>query len=392
VTPFAVYVHIPFCTVKCGYCDFNAYAGMDALKPAYTGALLSELVSWEPVLAGQRVASIAFGGGTPGEVSAAAIGDVIMAIADAWGLETGAEVSIEANPGTSNLSYLETLVAGRVTRVSFGAQSFDPAELAFLDRIHSVEAIGASVRNARSAGVRSVGLDLIYGLPGQDVGSWRTNLARAVDLGADHISCYALTVEEGTALAARVARGEVELPGPDEAADLYEEATDLLDAAGYVQYELSNWAAPGHESRHNQSYWTDRPYLGIGAGAHGYLGGVRYENIAHPRAYVAACGPGLAPRRAIDAGGTIAASREPGRAEAMVDYVSLRLRLLAGLDLQEFHARFGVPLADVAGPVIDESVAAGVLATEARRLRLTRAGRLLHGEVTARLIAHIEQR
>lgn len=382
--PLAVYVHIPFCTYKCGYCDFNAYAGLDALKVSYGEALVREVRANGPLFAGRAVTSIGFGGGTPSEVPPEQIAAVIAAIARAATLPPDAEVTLEANPGTCTAESFRALRSADVTRLSLGAQSFDPGELRFLDRIHSPEANAAAVRLARGAGFSSVGLDLIFGLPGQSIERWRMSLETAVALGVDHVSAYALTVEDGTPLARRVRRGEVTMPDEDTVADLYEVATDTLAAAGFEQYELSNWSRPGHESRHNRTYWTDGDYLAIGAGAHGYLNGERYENVAHPRDYIAALtGP--------EPGAFPAASRRytPDLATAMSDWLSLRLRLVEGFESGEFAARFGAGPLEVAGPVLDDCAQARVLAL-APRIRLTRAGRLLHGEVAARLLAHLE--
>lgn len=380
----AVYVHIPFCTVKCGYCDFNAYSGMDKLKDAYGAALVAEVHANAPLLASTTVTSIGFGGGTPSEVAAAHVAAVIAAVREHAPLATGAEVTLEANPGTLDWPELEALRAAGVTRLSLGAQSFHADELRFLDRIHSPEATAAAVEFARRAGFESIGLDLIYGLPGQSCEAWTASLDAAIRLDPDHISIYALTVEEGTPLARRVRKGEVVPLDPDAVADLYEAATDRLAAAGYLQYELSNWARPGHHSRHNVVYWTDGDYLAIGAGAHGYLGGERYENVAHPRAYIAA----VEERAPVPHPGRESAYR-PDAITAMADWFSLRLRLLEGFDEPEFEARFGEPLRKAGGVVLDDCVSAGVLEL-APRVRLTRAGRLLHGEVSARFLAHLQ--
>lgn len=382
--PLAVYVHIPFCTYKCGYCDFNAYAGLDGLKLDYGRALVREIEANDAVLAGRTVTSVGFGGGTPSEVPPAQVASVIAAIAARATLASNAEVTLEANPGTCDAESFRSLRAAGVTRLSLGAQSFAAGELRFLDRIHSPEANAAAVNLARGAGFSSIGLDLIYGLPGQEAGSWRNSLESAISLGADHISTYALTVEDGTPLARRVHRGEVEMPDEDAVADLYDLATEVLHGAGYVQYELSNWAKPGHESRHNRTYWTDGDYLGIGAGAHGYLAGERYENAAHPRDYISAL--------AVDAPRELpAATRRfmPALPTSMSDWLSLRLRLLEGFAPAEFAAKFGADLYDVAGPVLSECEGAGVLRLSPR-ISLTRTGRLLHGEVSARLLAHLE--
>lgn len=382
--PLAVYVHIPFCTVKCGYCDFNAYSGMDNLKEAYGAALVAEVHANASLLSGRTIASIGFGGGTPGEVPAAHIGAVVAAIGQHARLDPAAEVTLEANPGTLDRPQLEALRAAGVTRLSIGAQSFHADELRFLDRIHSPQATAAAVGLARKAGFESIGLDLIYGLPGQALDAWIGSLGTAIGLAPDHISIYALTVEDGTPLARRVRKGEVTPLDPDAVADLYEAATDRLAAAGYLQYELSNWARPGHHSRHNMVYWTDGEYLAIGAGAHGYLGGERYQNIAHPRAYIAA----VEERAPAPHPGRESAYR-PGAVTAMADWFSLRLRLLEGFHEPEFEARFGLPLRKVGGVVLDDCASAGVLEL-APGVRLTRAGRLLHGEVSARFLAHLQ--
>jgi len=384
--PISVYVHIPFCTVKCGYCDFNAYAGMDHLKAQYADALLAEIESWRRLLGERCVRTVGFGGGTPGEVPATHIAGVLSALATAAIIDSSAEVSLEANPGTTSLSHLQALRTAGVTRISFGAQSFDPEELRFLDRIHSPEAIAATVHLAREAAFASVGLDLIYGLPGQSPLSWGRTLRRAIDLRPDHLSTYALTVEEGTPLGHRVARGMVTPLDPDAVAEMYDLASGVLETAGFHQYELSNWAKPGHESRHNRVYWEDGDYLGIGAGAHGYVAGARYENIAHPRDYIAALtGPGA------DGQPPILQRYFPSPAIAVLDWVTLALRLTEGFDPGAFEQRFGVPVDLVLGPPLEQCETAGLLDRRPGRISLTRRGRLLHGEVAVQLLAHLQE-
>ncbi len=382
--PIAVYVHIPFCTVKCGYCDFNAYAGMDALKGDYAAAVERELAGYVAVLHHHRVISIGFGGGTPGEMDPRQIAAIVVAVRASAPVDPGAEVSMEANPGTSTLEQLTGFRRAGVTRISFGVQSFDAAELAFLDRIHSPEAAAVSVALGRAAGFDSVGLDLIYGLPGQDPAAWQRSLECAIALGPDHISAYALTVEDGTTLGRRVREGDVAAPDPDAAAEMYDLASHILAAAGYRQYEISNWARPGHESRHNQVYWTDGDYLGIGAGAHGYLDGERYENIAHPRAYVAA----IAAATDVSTRPAVANAYRPSPQMAMADWFMLALRRMEGFAPAAFEAKFGVSIDSVLGRTLDECEAAGVIERDGH-IRLTRRGRLLHGEVTARAMVEL---
>jgi oxygen-independent coproporphyrinogen-3 oxidase len=381
VNPLAVYIHIPFCTVKCGYCDFNAYAGMDALKSAYADAVVREIATLAPDMAKHTVTSIAFGGGTPGEQPSDDIRRIVEAIRTAAPVAPDAEISLEANPGTSNDSQFRGLREAGINRLSLGAQSFHEHELRFLDRIHSREAIGGSLRLARAAGIDSLNLDLIYGLPGSIVESWLESVRAAVALGPDHLSLYALTVEEDTPLAVLVATGSLLLPGPDEVADQYEAASELLESEGFEQYELSNWSRPGHASRHNRTYWFHGEYLGLGAGAHGFFEGVRYENIAHPRAYIEAlrAGPGAVAERYI-----------PDTQTAIVDWLSLRLRLIEGFHRLEFKEQFRVDIDAVLGEPLGAALAGEILDYDGGRLRLSRRGRLLHGELIARALAHLQ--
>ena len=381
--PLAVYVHIPFCVRVCGYCDFNTYAGMDAVKDAYTTAVVDEIAAWVPHIPGREVTSIAFGGGTPGEMPAGSLVAIIDAVRAAAPLAPDAEVSLEANPGTTSASALRDLAGAGVNRISFGAQSFDAAELAFLDRIHTPEATAASLHLAREAGIRSVNLDLMYGLPGQTPAGWEATLRHALDLAPDHLSLYALTVESGTPLDGRVERGEVIPLDPDAVAAMYEAAAGHLDAGGYRHYELSNWARPGQESRHNRVYWTWGDYLGIGAGAHGFLDGERFENVAHPRAYIDAV------RRD---GRAIAEAVRPDPATSMSDWLSLRLRLVEGFEPAAFVETFGETLEAAAGPPLDACRAAGLLEDAGGRLRLTPRGRLLHNEVAVQVMLHLHER
>lgn len=381
--PLAVYVHIPFCVRVCGYCDFNTYAGMDAVKDAYTAAVVAEIEAWAPRIAGREVASVSFGGGTPGEMAAGSLVAVIDAVRAAAPLAPDAEISLEANPGTTSAPALRDLARAGVNRISFGAQSFDASELAFLDRVHTPEATAASLHLAREVGIASVNLDLMYGLPGQPPAAWRATLDQALDLAPDHLSLYALTVEPGTPLDGRVERGEVAPLDPDTVAAMYEMAAERLAASGYRQYELSNWARPGHESLHNLVYWTWGDYLGIGAGAHGFLDGERFENVAHPRAYIDAV---------RHDGRAIAEAVRPDAATSMSDWLALRLRLVEGFNAAAFATTFGESLEAAAGPPLDACRAAGILEDSGGRLRLTPRGRLLHNEVAVQVMLHLQER
>ncbi len=381
--PLAVYVHIPFCVRVCGYCDFNTYAGMDGTKDAYAAAAVAEIEAWAPRIGGRPVTSIAFGGGTPGEMPPESLIAIVQAVRAAAPLAPDAEITIEANPGTTSGPALRALAAAGVNRISFGAQSFDPVELAFLDRVHTPEATAASLHLAREAGIPGVNLDLMYGLPGQTPAAWAAILEQALGLAPDHLSLYALTVEPGTPLANRVERGEVVPLDADAVAAMYDAAAARLNGAGYRHYELSNWALPGRESRHNRVYWTWGDYLGIGAGAHGFLDGERFENVAHPRAYIEAV------RRD---GRAIAEQVRPDPATAMCDWLALRLRLVEGFAPGDFAVTFGEALEEAAGPPLDACRAAGLLEEGGGRLRLTPRGRLLHSEVAVQVMLHLQER
>jgi oxygen-independent coproporphyrinogen-3 oxidase len=380
-----VYVHVPFCRVRCGYCDFTTYTadelGPDAgaSRAGYVDAALAEADLAARVLgragSAQRPLSTVFlGGGTPTELPAADLARLLAGLADRLGLAAGAEVTTEANPDSVTPESLAALAAAGYTRVSFGMQSAVPHVLAVLDRTHDPRRIPEVVRWARDAGL-AVSLDLIYGTPGESLADWRASLDAAVAAAPDHVSAYALTVEPGTRLAARVRRGEVALPDPDDwadqQADRYELADDVLSAAGYRWYEVSNWArTPAGACRHNLGYWRGDDWWGIGPGAHSHVGGVRWWNVRHPRPWAAAVGAGRSPAQA----------REVLDPDARwVERVMLGSRLAEGAAVEDL----GLPWS-----VVDRLVVDGLLdgeAARAGRVVPTRRGRLLADVVTREL-------
>lgn len=378
--PLSLYLHVPFCDVKCGYCDFNSYAGLESLVPAYTEALLEEIRRWSPHVRGYAVHTVFFGGGTPSLLPLHELERILAALRDAFALIPDPEVSLEANPGTVDEPYLRGLRALGVNRLSLGVQSFHDDELAALDRIHTAAEAEAAFRAARAAGFDNVNLDLIFGLPGQTLERWAANVRRALALRPEHLSLYALTVEEGTPLAAQVRRGAVPAPDPDLQADMYELADGLLTEHGYVQYEISNWSLPGRRCRHNLTYWENRPYLGLGPGAHSCFGGRRFAVVRSPRAYI----------RALAAGGNGMPQvewEEPlDPATEMAETMLLGLRLADGVSLTAFRDRFGVALLDVYADAVRELTDLGVLALAGGRLRLTASGRLLANEAFLRFL------
>jgi len=377
---FGVYLHVPFCRVRCGYCDFNTYTSEElrgAKRTDYAGQAIEEVALASRVLehAGlpeRRVSTVFFGGGTPTLLPASDLAAMLASVIVAWGLEPGAEVTTEANPDSVDLEYLLALKAAGFTRVSFGMQSAVPHVLATLERTHDPERIPLVVAWAREAGLQ-VSLDLIYGTPGESIDDWRTSLEHAIAQNPDHLSAYALIIEDGTKLARQIRRGEVIEPSDDLQADMYELADATLRSAGYEWYEVSNWAKPGgNESRHNLAYWQGHDWWGVGPGAHSHVGGVRWWNVKHPAAYA----------DRIAAGDSPAAGRETLDDETRrVERVLLMTRIREGLRVSELEPSGRTA---VAGLIAEELVDAR--AAIQGRIELTLRGRLLADAVVRRLL------
>jgi oxygen-independent coproporphyrinogen-3 oxidase len=390
--PLALYVHIPFCTAKCGYCDFNSYAGQESLMRPYAEAVAREAALWAPHLAGRTVTTVFFGGGTPSLLPLAEMSVISEALRREFDLSPDAEVSFEANPGTVDAAKLEGFRALGFNRVSFGVQSFHDADLLDLDRIHSGEEAAQAFRWARAAGFDNVNLDLIFGLAGQGMAQWQDNVERALALGPEHLSLYALTLEEGTPLTRDVERGRRAGPDPDLQADMYEWSRERLQAAGYRHYEVSNWARPGRECRHNLAYWRNQDWLGLGAGAHSHLFDQRFAAAATPSRYVALVaearpaegplGPGLL------ASMPQVTFRDPGdRRREMAETVILGLRLRDGVSLADFEQRFGQTLASAFPQGLRETLELGLTELTQTHLRLRDEAVLLGDEAFLRFLA-----
>ncbi|MGH3372538.1 MAG: radical SAM family heme chaperone HemW, partial [Nocardioidaceae bacterium] len=293
-SPFGVYVHVPFCTVRCGYCDFNTYTaaelGGGLTRSTYADSAVAEVRLARRVLgeAAPRVETLFFGGGTPTLLPPGDLTRILAAVDDELGLAPDAEVTTEANPDSVTRDDLVRLREGGVNRISFGMQSAVPHVLRVLDRTHDPERVPQVVAWAREAGFDEVSLDLIYGTPGESLDDWRISLDRALACAPDHLSAYALIVEEGTALVRRIRRGEVPMTDDDDLADKYLLAEDALSHAGLGWYEVSNWArSEATRCRHNELYWAGADWWGVGPGAHSHVGGVRWWNVKHPAAYAA---------------------------------------------------------------------------------------------------------
>lgn len=380
---FGVYVHVPFCRVRCGYCDFNTYTAGELRGTSsveYAGHAAGEIRMSRAVLEASGLparpaATVFFGGGTPTLLPADDLIAMLAAIRDEHGLAPGAEVTTEANPDSVGPDDLRRLAEAGFTRVSFGMQSAVPHVLATLDRTHDPARIPLVVAWARDAGL-DVSLDLIYATPGESLDDWRRSVDAVLEQSPDHVSAYALIVEDGTKLARRIRRGEVAPPDDDLAAEMYELADDAFAAAGYGWYEVSNWASgDAQRSRHNLGYWRGDDWWGVGPGAHSHVGGVRWWNVKHPAAYAERMSGGVSP----------AAGRETlDHPTRRVEHVLLTTRIREGLAIDALDP--GGRLA-VAGLVADELVDAR--SALAGRVVLTRRGRLLADTVVRRLLEPI---
>ncbi|HEX7396801.1 MAG TPA: radical SAM family heme chaperone HemW [Propionibacteriaceae bacterium] len=371
----AMYVHIPFCASRCGYCDFNTYTAAElgaapgASQTSYVAAALDEVALARRVLGPRTVSSVFVGGGTPTLLASDTLVTVLSAIQDTFGLADDAEVTTEANPESVTPESLAALREGGFTRMSFGMQSAVPHVLRTLDRVHTPGRAAQAVAEARAAGFDDVSLDLIYGTPGESIADWRTSLNAALAAGPDHVSAYALIVEDGTPLARRIRHGELPAPDDDDLADKYLLADELLEGAGYGWYELSNWARPGHPCRHNVAYWLSADWWGIGAGAHSHVGGVRWWNVKHPAAYAERLGTG----------------RSPGHAREVLTADQRRVEQV----LLEIRLAEGVPatlLTPTERARVDDLVARDLLVRRDDRLVLTLGGRLLADAVVRDLL------
>ncbi|MEX0985097.1 MAG: radical SAM family heme chaperone HemW [Actinomycetota bacterium] len=362
-----IYVHVPFCLTRCGYCDFNAYAGMDELKPRYLRALMAEASLAAPAWEGAPFASVFLGGGTPTTMTPEDLAELLAHLRSSFALASDAEVTIEANPDTVDVASLAALREAGFQRLSMGAQSFDLAVLASLERSHRPESVHAAFAAARQAGYVNVSLDLIYGAEGEAVASWERTLQETVALGPEHVSAYALTIEPATPLGRKIASGASPEPDPDVQAEMFMLACDVFRAAGYHHYEISNWARPGYECRHNLGYWERRPYVGLGAGAHAYRDDVRWWNVRPPEQYLAMVEAGELP---------IGGSESLDPSDAYLEEVFLRLRILEGVPASWFEEEKYEPYLQT-----------GLLEDDLGRLVPTERGMLLLNELVLGLTA-----
>ena len=375
-----IYIHIPFCRSKCDYCDFYSLAGREDQMDRYQKALLAHLKETAPLAQGYPVDSIYFGGGTPSYYGAKRIKELLAHLSKLFQVEKDAEITVECNPDSVDLKSLRILRKAGVNRLSMGMQSAQEAELRAIHRIHTPQQTNQAVEAARKAKFTNLSLDLIYGLPGQTMESWKATVEHALSLIPQHLSCYGLKVEEGTPLARRVAEGEV-LPDDDQQADLYLWTVGRLERAGLPQYEISNFAKPGYESRHNLRYWLTRPYIGFGPGAHSDFGGRRYSFVRDLDAYI---------RGVLEGGDIIDSSELIPQRERCGEYLMLRLRTVRGVDGREYRHTYFMDFAPLEAR-LREFAAQGWAEEADGRWRLTPRGVLVSNQLIGDLLDRQEQ-
>lgn len=375
-----IYIHIPFCRSKCDYCDFYSLAGRDDRMDQYQKALLSHIKETAPLAQDFPVDTIYIGGGTPSYYGAKRLKELLGVIRKLYKVEKDAEVTVECNPDSVDVKSLKILRKAGVNRLSMGMQSANACELERIHRIHTPQQVNEAATAARKAGFTNLSLDLIYGLPGQTMDSWKATVEHALSLIPQHLSCYGLKVEEGTPLAARVAQGEV-LPDDDQQADLYLWTVGRLERAGYPQYEISNFAKPGFASRHNLRYWLTQPYIGFGPGAHSDFGGRRYSFVRDLDAYI---------QGVLQGGDIIDESEIIPKRERCGEYLMLRLRTVQGINEQEYRSTYFMDFAPLQAR-LEQFRAQGWAEQTDGRWHFTPQGFLLSNQLIGDLLERQEQ-
>ena len=390
-----LYIHVPFCKTKCPYCDFNTYQGIESQMASFLEAVTGELRLWGDALGRPGVRTVFFGGGTPSYLPDGGIAEILDAASASFAIDPGAEVTIEANPGDLNDTACRSLLQQDVNRLSIGVQSLDNGLLQLLGRRHTSNGAMEAFRTAREAGFDNINLDLMYGLPNQAISQWQDTVGRLAALSPEHISLYALTLEEGTPMKVWADQGKIPEPDPDLAADMYAHARVVLASSGYHHYEISNWAHPGLESRHNLVYWRNEPYLGVGPGAHSRLGSFRFWTVLAPRDYAfrssrwaeAPTPPWqsfgeaeLQQARTVDGWELIDSDT------ACSETMFLGLRLLDGLSLSAASAYTGHDLAARYHAEIEELLALGLLQKEGDIIRLDESAYMVANQVFTRFL------
>ena len=371
-----LYVHVPFCKQKCFYCDFNSYANLSRLHPKYTDALIKEMEGFIQQLEGRKISSIYFGGGTPTILGLEHLEKVLQGCLDNFQIENGCEITIEANPETLDLAGLKGLRRMGFNRLSIGFQSLDTRLLPVLGRRHNAQKAIQSFDLAKLAGFKSINIDLMYGIPGQDIISWDSTLKNVLRLKPQHVSIYALTLDPTTHIAKRIRRQELPPVDDDLQVELFNYARDILNIAGYIHYEISNFAKEGYECRHNVLYWRNADYLGLGAGAHSHFGDIRYSNEKDPQRYI---------ERIIGQKSARAKEEKLSEKQMLAETIFLGLRLAEGISVSDLNDKFDISLDRMYAHTIEDLKSKGLLEGEGQ-LKLTPKGVLLSNEVFSQFV------
>lgn len=395
----SLYIHIPFCATKCPYCDFNTYSGIEQMMPDYLEALTQEIAFWGSALehshGKQAIGTVFFGGGTPSYIPSNHIHRLMDTVRSTFDLVPDAEATMECNPDDISSERLALWKGAGINRISMGVQSLDDSLLKVLGRRHTARAAREACVAAGNGGFDNVNLDLMYGLPDQTLDQWQNTLGGVLELKPAHLSLYCLTLEVGTPMEAWIRQGKLSEPDPDLAADMYILAESMMDDAGYEHYEISNWALPGQESRHNLTYWRNQQYLGVGPGAHSYLDGCRFANVKSPRGYIKGMveeprpdtGSLDEPIRVLKERGVVDSTEVIDTRLEMGETMMLGLRLSEGISSEAFEMRFGSTLQTAYQDQIQELQKLGLLQWNQGSLILTSEGRLLGNEVFHRFLA-----
>lgn len=380
--PIGLYLHIPYCLHKCGYCDFNSHNINEAEMESYVRALLLEMEQAAQGATDRRVDTIFFGGGTPTTLPFADLARILKDSRQHFNVNPEAEITCEANPATIPHADLAQLREAGFNRLSIGVQSFDPDELKRLERVHSVDEIYLTVERARQAGFENLSLDLMFGLPGQTVERWQENLQKAIDLQPDHLSAYNLTIEPDTVFYKQQSQSQLTMPPDDFQRELFEITIDTLTKTGYEHYEISNYAKPGKQCRHNLNYWMNGEYIGLGAGASSAFNGERYKNVNLPARYIA---------QIVESQTAVESRETPDRRQRMGEAVMLGLRLKQGLNLANFEQQFGVSFHDAFGETVERLKNMELLEIANGQVSLSRKGLFLADSVIVEFIPEPEK-
>jgi len=373
-----LYLHIPYCLHKCGYCDFNSHPENQVESVHYVEALLKELKFYSTTLKSYNVPTVFMGGGTPTILPPSQLKKILDTVRQSFNLTPDCEITIEANPATIKLETLQEIHAAGYNRISIGVQSFDEKELQLLERVHNEEEIHSTVHRARSANFENLSMDLMFALPDQSTEKWQSHLKQATAKNPDHLSTYNLTIEPATAFFKLHEKGKLCLPHEDIQLEMYKTTIQVLEDAGYSQYEISNFSKPGMESQHNINYWNNGEYLGVGAGASSYLNGERSKNINLPSIYI----------RKIETKASAVDTRERLEPlQAMGETLMLGLRLLKGVSIDVFENRFQVSFQKVYGKVVESLLNQELITLNENRIALSRKGLFLADSVILKFMA-----